>query len=207
MTVTRAGPEPRNNEPRSERRDEIVALAGEMFASRGFAGTTVRAIADAAGILSGSLYHHFHSRESIVDELLSSFLAETMTAYEAAIAAADTHTDALRALVQIAFAAVHDHRAAVAVMHQEFHTLLQYPRFEYLRTASDDAERVWLGVLRAGMRTGEFRRAADPALTYRFIRDAVWNTVRWYEPSGRYRIDTIANRYLDLLLDGLRSTP
>ena len=30
---------------------------------------------------------------------------------------------------------------------------------------------------------------------------------RWYEPSGRYRIDTIANRYLELLLDGLRSAP
>src|SRR5947207_23229 len=131
MVVTKAGPE-RPDEPRSERRDEprsarrkeIVALAGEMFATRGFAGTTVREIADAAGILSGSLYHHFDSKESIVDELLSSFLAETMAAYETAIAGAATHTDALRALVQIAFAAVHDHRAAVAVMHQEFHTLL-----------------------------------------------------------------------------------
>ena len=189
------------------RREELLAIAARLFAEKGFRNTTVRDIADAAGILSGSLYHHFDSKESIVDELLSSFLAETMTAYETAIAGAETHTDALRALVQIAFAAVHDHRAAVAVMHQEFHTLLQYPRFEYLRTASDDAERVWLGVLRAGMRTGEFRRAADPALTYRFIRDAVWNTVRWYEPTGRYRIDTIANRYLDLLLDGLRSAP
>jgi AcrR family transcriptional regulator len=206
VAVTRTTPDARA-EPRSERRDEIVALAGEMFATRGFAGTTVREIADAAGILSGSLYHHFDSKESIVDELLSTFLAETMAAYETAIAAAGSHAEALRSLVQIAFAAVHDHRAAVAVMHQEFHTLLQYPRFEYLRTASDDAERVWLGVLRAGMRTGEFRRAADPTLTYRFIRDAVWNTVRWYEPSGRYRIDTIANRYLNLLLDGLRSAP
>ena len=109
--------------------------------------------------------------------------------------------------MHIAFAAVHDHRAAVAVMHQEFHTLLQFPRFQYLRTASDDAEQLWLGVLRAGMRGGELHRAADPVLTYRFIRDAVWNTVRWYDPNGRYRIDTIANRYLDLLLDGLRSTP
>src|SRR5438034_65960 len=127
--------------------------------------------------------------------------------YASAISAADSNRASLRALVHIAFGAVHDHRAAVAVMHQEFHTLLQFPRFAYLRTASDDAERLWLGVLRAGMRSGEFRRAADPALTYRFVRDAVWNTVRWYEPSGRYRIDTIANRYLDLLLDGLRSAP
>ena len=106
----------------------------------------------------------------------------------------------------IAFDAVHEHRAAVAVMHQEFHTLLQYPRFRYLRTVSDDAERLWVGVLQEGMRDGSFRRAADPVLTYRFIRDAVWNTVRWYEPGGRYRIDTIAHRYLELLLDGLGGT-
>src|SRR6476469_5326106 len=109
-----------SQEPRSERRDEIVALAGEMFATRGFAGTTVREIADAAGILSGSLYHHFDSKESIVDELLSTFRAETMAAYQAALASADTNTAALESLVRLEFAAVNDHRAAVAVMHQEF---------------------------------------------------------------------------------------
>jgi AcrR family transcriptional regulator len=188
---------------RSERRDEIVALAGELFATRGFAQTTVREIADAAGILSGSLYHHFDSKEAIADELLATFLAETMAAYDEAIAAAADPGAALRALVHIAFRAVHDHRAAVAVMHQEFHTLLRYPRFAYLRTVSDDAERLWVGVLRAGIRDGTFRRVGDPVLAYRFIRDAVWNSVRWYEPGGRSRIDTIANRYLELLLDGL----
>jgi AcrR family transcriptional regulator len=196
-----------SSEPRSARRDEIVALAGDMFAARGYAGTTVREIAEAAGILSGSLYHHFDSKESIVDELLSTFLIETMAAYETTLAAANGPVDALDGFVRIAFRAVHDHRAAVAVMHQEFHTLLQIPRFQYLRTASDDAERLWQGVLRAGMRTGDFRRAADPTLTYRFIRDAVWNTVRWYDPNGRYRIETIADRYLALLFDGLRSMP
>jgi AcrR family transcriptional regulator len=189
----------------SARRHEIVELAGQMFAERGFAGTTVREIADAAGILSGSLYHHFDSKEAIVDELLATFLAETMTSYREALAAAPDPPAALRALVLIAFRAVNHHRAAVAVMHQEFHTLLQYPRFEYLRAVSDDAESMWVGVLRDGIRDGSFRRVPDPVLTYRFIRDAVWNTVRWYEPDGRYRIDTIANRYLELLLDGLGS--
>src|SRR5215210_2033934 len=116
-------------EASTSRRDELLAIAAQLFAERGFKNTTVRDIADAAGILSGSLYHHFDSKESIVDELLSTFLADTMAAYEAAIACAGSHTEALRSLVQIAFAAVHDHRAAVAVMHQEFHTLLQNPRF------------------------------------------------------------------------------
>ncbi len=50
----------------SERRDEILAIAAQLFAERGFAATTVREIADAAGILSGSLYHHFDSKASMV---------------------------------------------------------------------------------------------------------------------------------------------
>ena len=41
------------------RRDELLELAATMFADRGLRATTVRDIADAAGILSGSLYHHF----------------------------------------------------------------------------------------------------------------------------------------------------
>ena len=55
---------------RSSRRDELLATAGRMFAEQGLRSTTVRDIADAAGILSGSLYHHFDSKESMVDEIL-----------------------------------------------------------------------------------------------------------------------------------------
>ena len=56
------------------RRDDLLQLAAEMIAERGLKATTVRDIADAAGILSGSLYHHFSSKEEMVDELLRGFL-------------------------------------------------------------------------------------------------------------------------------------
>ena len=41
----------------------------------------MREIADAAGILSGSLYHHFDSKESIGDEILSGFINEVLADY------------------------------------------------------------------------------------------------------------------------------
>ena len=47
----------------SGRRADVVQLAGELFAEKGYRATTVREIADAAGILSGSLYPHFDSKE------------------------------------------------------------------------------------------------------------------------------------------------
>ena len=55
----------KNQAGASGRRAELLRLAAEMFAERGFRATTVRDIADAAGILSGSLYHHFGGKAEL----------------------------------------------------------------------------------------------------------------------------------------------
>ncbi len=51
------------------RRAEILETAATLFASSGLR-TTLKDIADACGILPGSLYHHFDSKEAIVIELV-----------------------------------------------------------------------------------------------------------------------------------------
>ena len=51
------------------RREEILQTAAQLFASSGFR-TSLADIADACGILPGSLYHHFDSKEAIVVELV-----------------------------------------------------------------------------------------------------------------------------------------
>ena len=68
------------------RRAELLGIAAELFAERGFRNTTVRDIADAAGILSGSLYHHFDSKEAMVDELLDTFQQELFATYDEIVA-------------------------------------------------------------------------------------------------------------------------
>jgi TetR/AcrR family transcriptional regulator, cholesterol catabolism regulator len=187
----------------SARRDEILAIAAEMFAVKGFATTTVREIADAAGILSGSLYHHFDSKESMVDEILRSFLDEILTGYRQTVEEDDDPMSVLRELVRAGFGALGRHRAAVAVMLNEFNMLVQFPRFAYLREGADETERLWVRVLEDGMRKGAFRADIDPRMIYRFMRDAIWLSVRWYRPEREYRPDEIAAFYVDLLLDGL----
>ena len=62
------------NDQSSERRDQIMAIAAHLIARRGYSATTVRDIADEAGILSGSLYHHFSSKEAILQEILRNFM-------------------------------------------------------------------------------------------------------------------------------------
>jgi AcrR family transcriptional regulator len=189
----------------SERRDEILAIAAQLFAERGFAATTVREIADAAGILSGSLYHHFDSKESMVDELVHEMLDRVLAAYRRIVATGDAPEVALRALVREAFAAIATDRATVAVMVNEWNLFVTFPRFAYLRDIEEETERLWVSVIERGAQSGAFRPDLDPWMLYRMMRDSIWVSVRWYRPDGRDGPEQLADAYVDVLLGGIGS--
>jgi AcrR family transcriptional regulator len=66
----------RKRQERGARRvEEIVAAAAALFAQHGFDGTSMNAIAKAAGLGIGSLYQYFPSRDAIVDAVAETYLA------------------------------------------------------------------------------------------------------------------------------------
>nr|WP_218935739.1 TetR/AcrR family transcriptional regulator [Actinomadura citrea] len=187
----------------SERRAHLVRLAAELFAEKGFQATTVRNIADEAGILSGSLYHHFDSKESIVDEILSGFFTEIMAAYQAVIDENKNPQDTIAGLVRVAFGTLEPHRAAITVMQNDWNYLRGMDRFAYLTKSEDEVEKMWVTTLQAGQAEGLFRPDLDPKLTYRMIRDTVWVAVRWFRPGGRLNAQGLAEHYLKVMFDGI----
>ncbi|WP_433511272.1 TetR/AcrR family transcriptional regulator [Nonomuraea sp. CA-143628] len=189
--------------PASERRDHLVKLAAELFARKGFQATTVREIADEAGILSGSLYHHFDSKETIVDEVLSTFLDDLVARYRAAIASGSDPRTTLSEMVRIGFGTLEPHRAAITVMQNDWNYLRQFERFNYLVKAEDEVEQIWVAQIKAGQAAGQFRADVDPKLTYRMIRDTIWVAVRWFRPGGRLNTTGLAEHYITVLFDGL----
>ncbi|SDJ39284.1 DNA-binding transcriptional regulator, AcrR family [Nonomuraea maritima] len=187
----------------SERRDHLVKLAAELFARKGFQATTVRQIADEAGILSGSLYHHFDSKETIVDEVLSTFLDDIIARYRAAIETSSDAREVLSEMVRVGFATLEPHRAAITVMQNDWNYLRQFERFNYLVKAEDEVEQIWVEQIKAGQNAGLFRADLDPKLTYRMIRDTIWVAVRWFRPGGRLNTNALAEHYITVLFDGL----
>ncbi len=187
----------------SQRRQELLDLSARLFAERGYGATTVRDIADEAGILSGSLYHHFGSKEEIVDEILSTFLDELFSSYRAVVARDLGARQKLEAVVAESFECIDRHHAAVAIFQNEAKKLAQYPRFSYLNDRGQEFRALWRQILQDGVRSGAFRPGLDIDLVFRFIRDTVWVAVRWYQPGGRLSAQTVAAQYLDIVLDGI----
>jgi len=189
------------------RREAILAIAADIFAQKGFVATTVREIADAAGILSGSLYHHFDSKETMIDEIITGFINEMVADYSRIVADNDDPFVALQELIRTAFAAIQPHRAALTVAQNESHYLQQFPRFAYLGEGYAKVESLWTSVLQRGIDAGIFKRGLDTKLAYLFMRDAIWVSVRWYQPDGRYTVQQLSDSYIEFLLDGIRAEP
>jgi AcrR family transcriptional regulator len=185
------------------RREQLLAIAAELFAQRGFKNTTVRDIADAAGILSGSLYHHFDSKESMVDEILSSFQAELFKTYDGIVGSDLDARAKVEAVVRASFEAIDQHHAEVAIFQNDSTYLMEFERFGYLREHNVRFRELWLDLLREGVASGALRTDVDAELVFRFIRDTVWVAVRWYRPGGELSADQVADQYLSILLDGI----
>jgi TetR/AcrR family transcriptional regulator, cholesterol catabolism regulator len=186
----------------SARREAMLELAAELFAEKGFRATTVRDIADAAGVLSGSLYHHFDSKESIVDKLLSEFLHDLLTRYQEVVAAGESPRVMLERFIEVAFDALPRHRAAIVVFQQDGAYLAGFERFGYINEIASQIERLWVEVIESGVAAGEFV-TENPKLAYHFIRDAVWVSVRWYRPDGEWSTSDLSRQFIAVMINGL----
>ncbi|MDZ5620402.1 TetR/AcrR family transcriptional regulator [Nocardioides sp. HM23] len=195
--------------PEPTRRDQLLAIAAQLFAEKGFKNTTVRDIADAAGILSGSLYHHFDSKESMVDEILSTFQAELFGDYDEILASNEDARTKLERAVRVSFEAIDQHPHEVAIYQNEADYLGTFERFGYLADRNTQSRQVWVTLIEEGVRAGVLRPDLDVTLTYRFIRDTVWVAVRWYRPAqsrgGGHTHTEVADQYVRILLDGISS--
>jgi AcrR family transcriptional regulator len=186
-----------------DRREAILTSAAALFATRGVAATTVRQIADEVGILSGSLYHHFESKEAMVDQIISSFLEDLRTRYKRVLDERSDPRARLHDLVVASLEVVESHPHATEIYQNDVNYLLQFERFGYLRSAGKEVQTTWLQVIEAGVAQGAFRADLDAKILYRLIRDAVWLSVRWFKPSKEYPTSRLAEDCTALFLDGL----
>lgn len=189
--------------PPATRRGELLGLAAAMFAERGLRATTVRDIADAAGILSGSLYHHFSSKEEMVDEVLRSFLDWLFERYQHIIDTEPNPLARFKGLFMASFDAIEHHHAEVVIYQDEAKRLSAHERFGYIDDLNRRQRKMWVDVLTEGVEQGYFRPDTDVDVVYRLIRDVTWVSVRWYQPGGPLTAEQVGRQYLAIVLGGI----
>ncbi|NKQ51572.1 TetR/AcrR family transcriptional regulator [Amycolatopsis sp. K13G38] len=143
------------------RRDELLRIAGRVFAQAGYAGTSLRDIADAAGILTGSLYHHFPSKEALAVELISEFQAEMdELARRPRLESGHPLTDLVEFADKVGQIAGR-HRAAVHMCRRDAPTTATETMTTLVRRKPVALNRRWATLLRAARDAGTLRAEVD----------------------------------------------
>ena len=132
---------------RRPRREEILAIAGRLFAQHGYHGTSIRDIASAAELQSATLYGHFPNKASIYRELIDRYFAELLPELEAIAADETSATDRLRRMVRTSIDVGLRHQPAFVALSNDWTSIRTAPDFGDLVGERNEASRLWLRVI------------------------------------------------------------
>ncbi|MDI9914235.1 TetR/AcrR family transcriptional regulator [Rhodococcus sp. IEGM 1379] len=185
----------------SERHDLILGQAASLFATKGIAGTPVRDIADGVGILSGSLYHYFESKDAIAYMIVSRYLDDLTARYEA-ITDADPR-DRLTSIVHASLAASVAHPHASEIYQNNSEYLRKLPGNNTIRSAARTTKATWMDAIASGIEAGQLRADLPADVIYGLMRDAVWLSLRWFTPTKNYSIEQFGDTLISVFLEGI----
>ncbi|MDB5970013.1 MAG: hypothetical protein JWQ90_2463 [Hydrocarboniphaga sp.] len=192
-----------NNERRYE---DIVHIAGELFAEKGFNGTSLNDIADSVGVLKGSLYHYISSKEDLLFDVVKvahEGLHENMRLAE------QFASDPLRQITAFSYGHIFLN-AVVERMHRGIvflHDSKYLPvKKRNLVTKDRDSYTVYLrDIVARGQKAGQFDPELDPRMCSFAIFGVITSYIRWYKPGGQITPHTIGREAAAFILASVES--
>lgn len=179
-------------------RGRLLREAARLFRDKGYERTTVRDLAAAVGIQSGSLFHHFRTKEDILKAVMVETIRLNTALMEAAVEAVDAPREKLRALVRAELESINGQTGeAMAVLVFEWRSLSADSQAEVLKLR-DIYEALWLEVLGTLRKQGDLQ--ADPFVVRRMLTGALSWTVTWYKPErGGLTLDGLTDQVMAMM--------
>jgi TetR/AcrR family transcriptional regulator, cholesterol catabolism regulator len=187
----------------SSRRHDLIQVAATEFARRGYRATTMRHIADAAGILAGSLYHHFKSKEEILREVMLESTSQYVHELEALLSSKQPTAKKIEAAILHRLELYQQQGMALGVVLQTDKTTLQEEMFSEMRDLGARIDRAWDALIIEGKKNGSLQKNLDTrAITYGIVGMLNW-AHRWYNPNGRLSPKALAKVWTAMIVDGV----
>jgi TetR/AcrR family transcriptional regulator, cholesterol catabolism regulator len=178
----------------------ILDTAARLLRSGGYHQTTLREIAEAVGIRKASLYHHFGSKEEIVEAVVNDGVRFVQDAVVAALAAMEgaSPRQRLEAAITAHLTALHGQRDYTTASFRVF-TFGATPVPESVRAARRTYEDVWRALIAELQAAGALSRERSPDLMRYLILGAMNGSVDWFRPE-RFAIGEVAQEFSALIL-------
>ena len=174
--------------PHDERRQQIIAVATELFASKGFRGATTRSIAETAGVSEAIIFRHFATKEDLYDAIITTSLEKRREGWDRDALIADAQDEDLDSLLlRFGRSVIERHRKDPTFIRLMMYSSLEDHKFRQLFFEARRSP--FLKIIRQRLAEGVESGALgdiDPALTTR----AFFRTLLQYCMSSFVASDT-----------------
>jgi AcrR family transcriptional regulator len=180
----------------------IMNVAMHLFGKQGFSGTSMRDIANAVGLLPGSLYAHIDSKEAVLIEIVADGIGRFISAVEPYVGTPGNPVDRLRSMILAHVEVVADNPERSQVVFHQW-------RFLSEKNLPDAVERrrryeaCFIETLEEGMQAGLIRSDINLRISVLTILGALNWTPEWFSPNGKLSAAEVGDRMADTLLGGI----
>jgi TetR/AcrR family transcriptional regulator, cholesterol catabolism regulator len=193
---------PRGSSEPATTRDLLIQSALTLFDEKGFRGTSVQEIVQAAGLTKGAFYHHFASKEDVLWLIQNELFAAHQRLVDEILDRAESPVEQLADLVRGSVYNATRYRAYLAVFVQE--------RMAFTGERGVEMKRVWReiesrmeDIVVRGIESGHLDAAIQPRIAITGIVGMMTWVQQWYRPDGQLSAEDVADGLARMALSGL----
>lgn len=182
-------------------REEMLTVIIQVFTDHGYDASTLELIAKRLGLSKSAVYHHFSSKESMLEAALSRVLDQLDAVFEAPTANEGSAASRIRYVVLGAVRIACEQREALTLL-LRLHGNSEVERQAMERRRGFDHRLRRLFEL--SLAEGTLRDDIDPGLASRLSFGLINSIVEWYRPGGQFTAEEIAASVVLFLRGGIR---
>ncbi len=190
----------------ADRRREILDAAARSFREAGYGGTTLDEIASSVGLLKGSLYYHFTSKEEILAELLLDVHRDALVMLDGASKADGTGIERVESYVAAHARWTARHLDRVEVLLRDYH-YLPAQRAREVSALRRRFSTYLTECIEQAQREGSVDAALDARVAANSIHGMLNWIGHWYRAAGGVSEDALVAQLTRQVVHGLGASP
>jgi len=183
----------------------VQGAARDLFASRGYRGTSMKDIAEVLGVSAPNLYNHVPSKQDLLFTIMDVAMDRALAALDVALEGVHDVSEQLRRATEATVLDFLDNPAEVTVCNTEIRSLVEPHRTTIIGKRDAYGGRL-RAIVERGCTEGRFD-IAEPRVASYAILEMGNNAKAWFNPDGGYTAAEVARMYGDFALRIVGYTP
>lgn len=187
------------NEIGKNKKDEILNEAAKLFRRKGFDGTSMQDIAENVGMLKGSIYYYFNSKNEIFREVLIKGISPVLKNAEFIITKNLSPRKKLRELLQSHLQYILNNNYSLVIFFREKERIPANETQKYIQSRNR-YEKIFREVLEKGVKNGDFPKVDVNLTIFAILGMCNW-VIQWYNPRGSKNQEEITEHMIYLICE------